>query len=73
MDHREVDFLVTRNQNPWFLVESKLSETQPAASLKYFSRRLGVPGIQIVLKEKILKKAGDILIVSADRWLGHLP
>ena len=72
-NHREVDFLLTKDRNPWFLIEAKLSETQPAASLKYFSQRLGVPGIQIVLKEKILKKADNILIVSANRWLGHLP
>lgn len=72
-NHREADFLVTKDQNPWFLIEAKLSEVQPAAGLEYFSRRLGVPGIQVILKEKILKKAGNILIVSANRWLGNLP
>lgn len=66
---REVDFLVTRNQKPWFLVESKLAETQISESLRYFSQSLNVPGIQVVLKENIYKRQGNLLVISASQWL----
>jgi len=70
---REVDFLLTRDHHPWLLVESKLSETQPSESLRYFSRRLNVPGIQLLLRDNIHKKEGTLLILSARRWLAYLP
>lgn len=72
-DHREVDFLITRDQKPWFLVECKLSETQVSDSLKYFSQRLGVPGLQVILKEGVYKKTDHLRVISANQWLGHLP
>ena len=70
---REVDFLLTKEGRPWFLVESKLSETQPSESLRYFSRRFNIPGLQLLHKENIHKQDGPISVLSADRWLGHLP
>lgn len=33
---REVDFVVTKNNNPWFLVEAKLKDHSISRSLKYF-------------------------------------
>jgi len=38
---REVDFLVSRNDRPWFLVEVKTSETRPSPALEHFRARLG--------------------------------
>jgi len=39
---REVDFLVTRDQQPWFLVEVKASEKAGLSdSLAYFQRQTG--------------------------------
>lgn len=39
---REVDFLVTRDQQPWFLVEAKASEKAGLSdSLAYFQRQTG--------------------------------
>ena len=72
-DGRECDFLVTREQKPWFLVEAKLSESRPAPALEYFSRRLNVPGVQLIAREGFCSQNGSILVVSADRWLGPLP
>lgn len=72
-DGREVDFLVTRERQPWFLVEAKLSETQPSENVRYFARRLNVPAMQLVRKEGVFKKEGSIIVISADQWLGHLP
>ncbi len=72
-DSREVDFLVTREAEPWFLVEAKLSETQISENLRYFSRRLGVPGVQVILKENVHKREGNISVISANRWLSNFP
>lgn len=72
-DGRECDFLVTRDSTPWFLVEAKLTETRPAPALEYFSRRLDVPGIQLISTDGFCRRHGNILVVSAVRWLGHLP
>jgi predicted AAA+ superfamily ATPase len=72
-DRREVDFLMVKNNKPWFLVECKLSETSFSENLRYFSQRLDVPGIQLVLKENIFKQEGKLLLVSAENWLTLLP
>ncbi len=70
---REVDFLLTRNSKPWFLVEAKISETRISDTLKYFSQRLGVPAIQLIEKGNIEKREGNITLTSCARWLGKLP
>ncbi len=72
-DHREADFLVTRDRKPWFLVEAKLAETQLSEALVSFSRRLGIPGIQLVAKEGLYRRQGDLAVISASAWLGRLP
>ena len=38
-DKREVDFLVCRDQKPWFLVEVKSSDTKLSKSLAYFQEK----------------------------------
>jgi hypothetical protein len=38
---REVDFLVTRNRKPWFLVEAKLAETRLSPSLAVMQEQTG--------------------------------
>lgn len=72
-NHREVDFLVTKDKNPWFLIEAKLSETKISENLRYFAGRLNIPALQIIQKEDIVKPDGRILVVSANRWLANLP
>ncbi len=43
-DKREVDFLVTRNQQPWFLVEAKVSDGRNLSPhLQYFKEKTGAP------------------------------
>ena len=71
-DKREVDFLLVKNNEPWFLVESKLSDTKISPSLEYFCNRLNVPGVQLVLQDNINKRVGDISVISADTWLMNL-
>ncbi len=40
---REVDFLVTRDGNPWFLAEAKTSEARLSPALAHFQRLTGAP------------------------------
>ena len=35
-EKREVDFVVIKNNKPWFIVEAKSSDTAVSPSLKYF-------------------------------------
>lgn len=50
MDKREVDFLVSKNNTPWILVEVKSSSKQPLSRhLKYFQQQLKAPhAVQVV-------------------------
>lgn len=43
VDRREVDFLVTLNRKPWFMVEAKLSDEAASPALRYFGDRLAIP------------------------------
>ncbi|RZB30624.1 MAG: uncharacterized protein SRB1_02904 [Desulfobacteraceae bacterium Eth-SRB1] len=41
-DKREVDFLVTKNNKPWFIIEVKSSQSRPLSKhLEYFQTRIG--------------------------------
>ncbi len=50
-EKREVDFLVTKNKKPWFLVEVKTSKDRPLSKhLKYFQERSGAKhAFQVVM------------------------
>ena len=49
-DKREVDFLVVKDRQPWFLVEVKTGETRLAPALAHFQNQTGAPhAFQVVL------------------------
>ncbi len=68
----EVDFLVTKDNEPWFLVETKLSDTNISKNLMQFSKKLNVPGIQLVNQTGIYRQSESVTVISANQWLGHL-
>jgi len=70
---REVDFILVKDRKPWLLVEVKPAETSVDSNLKYFSSRLNVPGIQVINRRNYIKEHGNIMVISADRWLANLP
>jgi len=73
VDKKEVDFLVTVDDKPWFCVEAKLNDTSPSPSLFYFKERLNIPyGYQVVKKENIDIFKDSVRIISADRFLAGL-
>ena len=74
VEKKEVDFLITCNNKPWFAVEAKLNRTKISKNLFYFQSKLDIPFLFQVIK----KSDVDIVInnkfrvVSADRFLAGL-
>ncbi len=68
---REVDFLVTWAEEPWFMVECKLTSGQ-TRMLNYFAERLGVDQKFLVTmdeKQHYLDKKTNTLVLPASRFL----
>jgi len=73
VDKREVDFLVTIKNKPWFAVEVKLNDAALSPSLLYFRDRLAIPHVyQVVKKEKTDKLEKGVRIISAGKFLAGL-
>jgi predicted AAA+ superfamily ATPase len=72
-EKHEVDFLVTRDTDPLFMVEAKLSDTEISPCVARFQALLRVPAIQLVNREGIARivtmGANRTLVVTAWRWL----
>jgi len=76
-DKEEVDFLIANNNSPFILIETKMSEENPAKSLRKFQKALNIPAVQLVNKPDICKIVSNgenkIMIITADHWLSLLP
>jgi predicted AAA+ superfamily ATPase len=71
---REVDFLVTNDEKPWFAVECKTSRSSVSPALHYFGKRLSIPFMyQVSLEgtEDVLDSG--IRIMPAGKFLSALP
>lgn len=65
---REVDFLFTVDDKPWFAVEVKLEEEK--SYLDYYQQRLKIPFVyQVVRKTGLDYYQDNIRIISADKFL----
>jgi hypothetical protein len=77
-DKKEVDFLVSKNDEPWFLVEAKLSaNNRISSSLVYFQEQLQCPhAFQVVLDldyvDKNCFEYNTPIIVPASVFLSQL-
>ena len=75
---REVDFVVVKDNKPWFLVEVKKSGSKGlSSSLHYFHKHLSVPhSFQVVFDQPFVKKScfttSRPIIVSAKTFLSQL-
>lgn len=70
---REVDFLVTVDNKPWFCVEVKNSFKAIPLALRYFGDRLKIPFIYEVVKEDAVNLEKDgMRIISASTFLSGL-
>ena len=73
-EKREVDFLVTWGETPWFMVECKLKKGE-AKTLNYFAERLKVDQKFLVVMdntEHFLDRKTGIRTIPADRFLTAL-
>ena len=77
-EKREVDFVVVRDGDPWFLVEVKSGEAPLSPSLKYFQDQIGAPfAFQVELDGTYVDRdpfahPGRPLIVPARTFLSQL-
>lgn len=72
-EQREVDFLVSIENRPWFCVEAKSSYKGIPASLRYFRTRLKIPfSYEVVKKEKIDFVKDGIRIIDVGKFLTAL-
>ena len=73
IDTKEVDFLVTVDDKPWFAVEAKLSDTKIPSQLLNFSNKLKIPFTYQVIKTKNVDiYKNGVRLISADKFLSGL-
>jgi predicted AAA+ superfamily ATPase len=76
-EKQEVDFLLSRDYKPFLLVETKLSDKEPSASLRKFQQTLRVPALQLIEtgdRYRLLSNGDQqIMVAPAWQWLAGLP
>ncbi len=76
-EQQEVDFLLTHDREPFLLIETKLSSTQPSNALKKFQNALNIPAVQLINKgdgfQVLSNGKQSLLIAPACQWLARLP
>lgn len=73
VDKKEVDFMVTINNKPWFAVETKLNELSVSKNLIYFKEKLKIPFVyQVVYKDDIDFVTEEARVISASKFLSGL-
>jgi predicted AAA+ superfamily ATPase len=76
-ERQEVDFLLADENQPFLLIETKLSEPQPSPALLKFQTSLKIPAIQLMNKpggfRKLSNDGQQILVVPAWQWLSAIP
>jgi predicted AAA+ superfamily ATPase len=72
----EIDFLITENGNPKFMVEAKFSDPTVSPNLIKFQNALQIPAVQLVNQPNIARKIRNdnnhIIVASAADWLAGL-
>ena len=72
-DGKEIDFSLTSKGRATHLIEVKLSEDKPSASLALLAKKLpGAKAFQLVQNLRREQQKDNIAIVTAGRWLAQL-
>ena len=75
-EKQEIDFLVTENAQPLFMVEAKFSDVTVGPNLIKFQNALRVPAIQLVHQQNVARKIKNenniIMVASAADWFAGL-
>lgn len=76
-ERQEVDFLLARDDEPFLLIEAKLSDLRPSQALKKFQQMLNVPALQLVNEGEgyriFTNGEQKIMVAPAWLWLAGLP
>ena len=76
-EKEEVDFLIANDNEPFLLIEAKLSDIQPSAPLLKFQNALKTPAVQLVGKGNSFRLVSNgsqkILIAPGFQWCAGLP
>lgn len=76
-EHREVDFLIANDREPFLLVECKLNDQQPSKSLFVMQKKLRVPAIQLVRDAEGFRNYDNdglpLVVAAASQWCAGLP
>jgi len=77
-ERREVDFVVVRDDKPWFLVEVKYRDESMGTSLKYFQQQLKAPfAFQVIVSAEYVNadcfaRPRGPMVVPAKTFLSQL-
>jgi predicted AAA+ superfamily ATPase len=75
-EKQEVDFIITENAQPLFMVEAKFSDVAVSPNLIKFQNALNVPAIQLIHQQNVARKIKNetnvIIVASAADWLAGL-
>ena len=72
-DGREVDFSLSMKGKATHLIEVKLSEDKPSASLTFLAKKLPqAKALQLVQNLRREQQKDDVAVVSAGKWLAQL-
>jgi predicted AAA+ superfamily ATPase len=73
IEKKEVDFIITIDEKPWFAVEVKLNETEVSPNLNYFGEKLNIPFLyQVVKKSHVDSQIKKVRVISASKFLASL-
>ena len=76
-EQQEVDFLLADENQPFLLIEAKLSETQPSPALLKFQAFLEIPAVQLTNLtggyRKLFNAELPILVAPPWQWLPSIP
>ena len=75
-EKQEVDFLVTENTQPLFMVEAKFSDVAISPNLIKFQNALNIPAIQLVHQKNVSRRIRNeknvVVVASAADWLSEI-
>jgi uncharacterized protein len=70
-DKQEIDFLITRDKNPWLLVEAKSSDSPISSFQALAAKNMSIPLVQVCRQKGVARQQpGNIFHISAARFLG---
>lgn len=70
-DRREIDFLITLNNWPQLLIESKNSDLNFSSAARYYHTKLKVPIVQVVRQKSVAIKRKEGIVISLHRLARH--